>query len=220
MVSYVFIGYRILLQRGNRICVEEKGVIVRYKDSLEFGNFYHIYNRGNNHEAIFKEEKNYFYFLDLFKKYINPISDVYAFCLLPTHFHFMLRIKDSELIGEYYQDENQLWMQFRTFLGTYTKAVNKMYSRSGHLFDGRYSRKLIENDNYFFQLIQYIHQNPQVHGVVSNYQIWPFSSYQAYVSMDLKSILFKGIFHDEDLYNTIMGTHENDFVEENAIGIR
>jgi hypothetical protein len=120
----------------------------------------------------------------------------------------MIRIKDSDLIGEYYQDENRLWLQFRTFLGTYTKAINKKYSRSGHLFEGRYSRRIIQMDDYFFQLIQYIHKNPQTHGVVTNFQVWPFSSYQAYVNLDVKSIVYKGVFNDEDLYNTILGMHE------------
>jgi hypothetical protein len=129
----------------------------------------------------------------------------------------MIRIKDDDQIGEYYQDENRLWLQFRTFLGTYTKAINKMYSRSGHLFEGRYSRKLIEMDEYFFQLIQYIHENPQSHGIVSNYQIWPFSSYQGYTKMNKRSILYKGIFNDEDLYNTILGIHERDIKEESQI---
>lgn len=191
---------------------------MRYKDLLNYGNFYHVYNRGNNREAIFKEEKNYYFFIDLLKRYIIPISDVYAYCLLPTHFHIMIRIKDSDQIGEYYQDESRLWLQFRTFLGTYTKAINKMYSRSGHLFEGRYSRRLIGMNEYFFQLIRYIHENPQSHGVASNFQSWPFSSYQAYMNMDLKSILFRGIFHDEDFYTTIMGMHENDFASESVIG--
>lgn len=191
---------------------------MRYKDLLNYGNFYHIYNRGNNREAIFKEEKNFYYFLDLLKKYITPICDIYAYCLLPTHFHLLIRIKDCDLIGEYYQDEDRLWLQFRTFLGTYTKAINKMYCRSGHLFEGRYSRRLIEMDDYFFQLIQYIHQNPQTHGLVSNYQIWPFSSFQAYVKMNMKSIVYKGIFNDEDLYNTILDIHENGYLAESALG--
>jgi hypothetical protein len=132
----------------------------------------------------------------------------------------LIKIKDNGLIGEYYQDENRLWLQFRTFLGTYTKAINKMYCRSGHLFDGRYSRKLIEKDNYFFQLISYIHQNPQTHGLVSNYQIWPFSSFQAYMNRDMKSILFKGVFDDEDLYNTILDIHTNDLVAEFSMGFK
>jgi putative transposase len=62
-------------------------------EKLESGYYYHIYNQGNNRENIFFKEKNYDYFLHLFKKYIVPITETYAYCLLPNHFHFLLRIK-------------------------------------------------------------------------------------------------------------------------------
>ncbi len=59
------------------------------------GEYYHIYNRGNNREDIFLEDKNYFYFLDLFKKYISPLADLYAYCLMKNHFHLLIKIKEA-----------------------------------------------------------------------------------------------------------------------------
>jgi len=65
---------------------------------MESDKFYHIYNRTNNKELLFKDEENYRYFLSLFQKYISPIAHVYAYCLIPNHFHFVLQIKsDQEL---------------------------------------------------------------------------------------------------------------------------
>ncbi|HAP94742.1 MAG TPA: transposase, partial [Chryseobacterium sp.] len=55
------------------------------KEILEFGQYYHIYNRGNNRDAIFFEEDNYRYFLKLLLKYISPIANVYCYCLLKNH---------------------------------------------------------------------------------------------------------------------------------------
>jgi len=179
-----------------------------YKANLQFNQYYHMYNRGNNKEALFKEDRNYHFFLDLYKKYIYPIADLYAYCLLPTHFHFLLRIKALDELEGIYQNESQIWRQVRTFLGTYTKAINKTYNRSGHLFDGRYSRKVVLKDEYFFHLISYIHQNPQTHGIVSNFRIWPYSSYQAYKHKDVRSAIAKSVFSDLDLYNTILGIQE------------
>jgi REP element-mobilizing transposase RayT len=188
-----------------------------YKEKLKHGHYYHIYNRGNNRESIFKEEKNYQYFLDLYRKYIHPISHLYAYCLMPTHFHLLVQIKELGDIDIMYNDEKSLWMQFRRFLGTYTKAINKMYERSGHLFAGRYSRIYISDNNHFFELISYIHLNPQSHGLVSHFKFWPFSSYYAYIKRDRRSMLARDIFSDHELYNTIMDMHELSILGRNII---
>jgi putative transposase len=60
----------------------------------EEGNYYHLYNRGNNRENIFFEEENYMYFLKQFKNYLLPHIDVFAYCLMPNHFHFFIRINN------------------------------------------------------------------------------------------------------------------------------
>jgi len=57
------------------------------------GTTYHIYNQANGSENLFKENENYRYFLQQYKKYIHPIAHTYAYCLLPNHFHFLLAIK-------------------------------------------------------------------------------------------------------------------------------
>ena len=60
---------------------------------LAYGTFYHIYNRGNNHENIFVQERNYAYFLNLWWKHISPIAETWAYCLLRNHFHAAVYIK-------------------------------------------------------------------------------------------------------------------------------
>ena len=61
---------------------------------LHPGVIYHIYNRGVNGETIFKENRNYEYFVNLYVKHIQPVAETYAFCLLPNHFHILGEIKD------------------------------------------------------------------------------------------------------------------------------
>ena len=63
---------------------------------LTYGTFYHIYNRGNNHENIFLQERNYAYFLDLWWKHVHPIAETWAYCLLRNHFHAVVFIKNKE----------------------------------------------------------------------------------------------------------------------------
>ena len=67
-------------------------------DEIDEGYFYHIYNRGNNSEKIFFSEENYAYFLKLLTKYIFPVADIYAYCLLNNHFHILVRIKEKNEI--------------------------------------------------------------------------------------------------------------------------
>jgi len=161
--------------------------------SLVPGVIYHIYNRGNNGENIFFEERNYHYFMKLYAKYIDPVAETYAYSLLRNHFHLMVRIKSLEEINEHASlkeacssppdgVERFISKQFGIFFGTYTKAINKATSRSGTLFEGRFKRKPVTNDRYFKALAAYIHQNPQKHGLIADFRDWPYSSYQALIS--------------------------------------
>lgn len=56
------------------------------------GNYYHIYNRGVNSELLFKEIGDYYYFLKLYKKYVEPVAETYAWCLMQNHFYLLIRI--------------------------------------------------------------------------------------------------------------------------------
>ena len=58
--------------------------------------FYHIYNHENGNENLFREEDNYQFFLKKWAAYISVIADTYAYCLMPNHFHFLLRIKEEK----------------------------------------------------------------------------------------------------------------------------
>ena len=62
--------------------------------------FYHIFNRGNGGQWIFYQEKNYTYFLEKYKFYMLNYCDTYAYCLLPNHFHLMVKVKSAETILE------------------------------------------------------------------------------------------------------------------------
>ena len=63
---------------------------------MQCGVFYHVYNRGINGEDIFKEARNYPYFLKLYTKYIPSVAETYAYCLLKNHFHVMIRVRSEE----------------------------------------------------------------------------------------------------------------------------
>jgi hypothetical protein len=66
---------------------------------------------------------------------------------------------------------------------SYSKSYNKVYKRAGHLFQGRYQLKMIDDDNYFVYLSRYIHLNPVTAGLVIKPQDWEYSSYREYIGL-------------------------------------
>jgi len=58
--------------------------------------FYHLYNRTNNSEIAFKEQRNYILFLKKYRRLVAPFVETHAYCLMPTHFHFLIRIRGIE----------------------------------------------------------------------------------------------------------------------------
>ena len=63
--------------------------------------YYHIFNRGINKEILFKEKRNYTYFLNKYLKFISPIAKTYAFCLLKNHFHFLICTRSEETLKKF-----------------------------------------------------------------------------------------------------------------------
>ena len=105
------------------------------------GLYYHIYNRGNNGTDIFFEERNYRYFLKLYERYIQPIAETFAYCLLPNHFHFLVRIRTDEertsaILGAHpvLSTLKPPYRLFNNMFTAYSKAINKAYQRTGSLF--------------------------------------------------------------------------------------
>jgi len=146
-----------------------------FKDPLQPGLMYHIYNRGNNRENLFKEDKNYFHFLNLSQKHLLPIADIFSYSLQPNHFHYLIQIKDAI--------ENKLINQsFSNWFNAYTKSINIAYNRTGSLFQERFARKLIDTNTYLNNIIFYIHANAQKHRLVEDFRSYKYNSYDTLLS--------------------------------------
>ena len=150
---------------------------------LEFDQYYHIYNRGNNRENLFRKPDNYHYFLRQYTKHINPIADTFAYCLLPNHFHLLVKIKTVEAIQRHQRKPLKKPSQyFSNFFNAYARAFNNAFQRTGSLFERPFGRIPVTSDAYFVQLVIYIHRNPQKHGLIDDYRAWPYSSYHSLFS--------------------------------------
>lgn len=175
---------------------------------LEYGKYYHIYNRGINGCNLFYENENYEYFLFLYDKYISQVAHTFAWVLMKNHFHLLVRIKLEDEIGyiqtpEGRKDPSGLGnnlsgsnrpesvyerrkykhsSQFSHLFNAYTKAINKRHHRTGSLFEHPFRRIPVNSIVHLKYLVYYIHHNPIHHGFCEHYLDYPWSSYLTILS--------------------------------------
>ncbi len=133
--------------------------------------YYHFFNRGCNRESIFFLEDNYLYLLHLLHRFIPPSVNVIAYCLMPNHYHMLLKSAGDGGCSHFLQ---------RTF-NAYAQAVNRQRGRSGTLFEGRAKGILVADEKYAIYLCRYIHLNPVVAGLATSPMTWPYSNYAEFV---------------------------------------
>jgi len=144
------------------------------------GRYFHIYNRGVNGESIFRDNKDYFFFIEKLEEYVKKVATIHAYCLLRNHFHILVYIKENAT--EPKRDGKagitlDFSKQLGYFFNKYAQAFNRRHERKGSLFTSPFRRKLIESDLYISSVIFYIHANAQHHGFVTDFREWPYSSY-------------------------------------------
>lgn len=158
-----------------------------YRRPLEQGRFYHIYNRGINGTNLFYNKGNYEFFLHRYAEYISPFVETYALCLLPNHFHLLVRVKEQDAVDKKVplfekvelleNKEHPASAAFQRLFTSYSKAINVQQKRHGSLFEKPFKRKLVTDTQYLANLVFYIHANPQLHGIADDFRMYPWSSY-------------------------------------------
>ena len=142
---------------------------------LETGKYYHLYNRSNNDELVFKDERNYYFFLERYRLLVGEFVSTLAYCLMPTHFHFVVKITTDDCVS--------LKKSIATLLSCYIKAINREYTRHGSLFQPRSKAKEVDDEKYLLTLITYVHQNPVRAKLVKGLSDWKYSSYAELVGI-------------------------------------
>ena len=143
--------------------------------------FYHVYNRGVEKRNIFLDRDDHLAFLHLLKTALSPVQgatlprnrrkkfhdkiDLMAYCLMPNHYHLLLRQKTISGLTEF----------IRSLSTSYSMYFNKRYRRVGSLFQGIFKATDIRDENYLLWVSRYIHRNPP------DFQTYPYSSYDDYL---------------------------------------
>ncbi|MEP7230782.1 MAG: hypothetical protein ABI691_11050 [Ginsengibacter sp.] len=174
----------------------------KYLVDFEEEEIFHVYNRTNNNEKLFLNDENRYFFLRRYKEILSPFMETYCWSLLTNHFHLLIRVKkESSIISFLRSKANKeititekkfldkkvslselIEQEFKRFFQSYALAYNKMHNRKGNLFYKPFKRIRIEKDSQFTMTMVYIHANPMKHGMVKDFTVYTWSSWQSIIS--------------------------------------
>ena len=116
------------------------------------GAIYHLMNRGDRKEPIFREDSDRTLFLETLGQACAKTDwQVHAYCLMRNHFHLVVETPRANLVS------GMKW-----FLGNYTSRFNRKHKLFGHLFSGRYKSLVVDGSGsgYLRTVCDYVHLNP------------------------------------------------------------
>jgi REP element-mobilizing transposase RayT len=188
-----------------------------YIQPITEGQYFHIYNRGVNGENIFKEKKNYYYFLKQYKFYCSDALETMAYCLLKNHFHLLVYIRENVEIPR--RDGKGMFRinaskQLGHFFNSYTQSINKAYKRTGPLFEPPFERKLVDDKSYIMSMIYYCNNNAVRHEFAADIRDWEFSSYHAVITNDSTIVAFDKVIERFGSISRFEEAHRNFTVQE------
>jgi len=174
--------------------------ILKYKE-YSMGSFSHVFNRGNNKQAIFLDTDDYLLYIKKLKQFREKYNvSVLAYCLMPTHVHLLLRQNNSVPI-----------FKFISSLHTsYAMIFNKKYERVGHLFQDRFKMKIINDNKYLRHLIYYINLNPVIDNIVNRASDYKWSSYNEYIYPKIREICDMNLLEDLSLWTQGQSFDQNE----------
>lgn len=132
---------------------------------------FHILTRGNNRQKVFKDDKDYSFYLELLRHYKQEHKFLlYHYCLMSNHIHLILETTSQTNLSKLMKQINL----------SYLYHFRRRYRYYGHLWQGRYKSLLIEKDSYLIACGRYIERNPLRAGIVHKPEEYPWSSYAFY----------------------------------------
>ncbi|OGE64292.1 hypothetical protein A3I48_03635 [Candidatus Daviesbacteria bacterium RIFCSPLOWO2_02_FULL_36_7] len=161
---------------------------------------YHIFNRGVAKLPIFTDKRDYNRFLQTIYYYqfqgpkpkfsqLNRFKDfkfeknkkiveIFCYCLMPNHYHFLIRQLQENGISEF----------INKISNSYTKYFNTRHNRVGHLLQGQFKAVRIEHEEQLIHVSRYIHLNPIVSFLIKDLREYQWSSYTTYIGLQTNKI--------------------------------
>ncbi len=161
-----------------------------------FSNFSHKYSRFIDLDLSYRQE--------IYEKLIEDnkvLVEIIAYCLMPTHFHLILKQLSNKGISKY----------LSRVLNSYARFFNTKHHRNGPLWSGRFKSVLVSNNDQLLHLTRYFHLNPTSAGLVKNPDEWPYSSYREYLGKEKDGLCkFSDLFNlDSEQYQKFINERKN-----------
>ncbi len=152
----------------------------------------HVIQRGNNREPCFFDESDYYRYLSDLKEAASKYDcRIHAYVLMTNHVHLLVTPMAEFAISEMMQSLGR----------RYVRYINKIYRRTGTLWEGRFKASLIDSENYLLTCMRYIEMNPVRAAMVTHPGDYQWSSY-AVNAQGRRSDLIE----QHPVYNSLGGT--------------
>jgi putative transposase len=194
--------------------------------------YYHFVCKSIDGILLFKSDEDYHIFKERFKKFMTEFLDVWSYCLLPNHTHYIIKVNSSLRIQENlnkFQQENKttamlsfldniddelafdkmIHRQMNSFLVSYANYYNNKYNRQGGLFQKPFRRIWIDDEAYLQQAIIYTNANAQKHKLVESYKNFTHSSYKEIINKEGYYINAKEVIDFFGGINKFIDAHNN-----------
>lgn len=148
---------------------------------------HHVVQRGNNREKVFDCNDDRKKYLSLIKKYsIKWDCKIMAYCLMSNHVHMLIRPQENITLSKMMQGISLC----------YTQYFNRLYKRTGRLWESRYHSSPVEDYGYLWAVARYIEQNPVRAGIVQSVSDYSYSSAIAHIHGNDDEILGEDLFDE------------------------
>lgn len=176
------------------------------------GAIYHAFSRGNRREPIYWDRKDY----GRFERFLIEVTmkskvQLYAWCLMPNHFHLLVETPDENLTDFMHR-----------LLTRYALYFNRVHNQVGHLFQGRYKAIVCEREPYLMALVRYIHLNPfkGMQGESVNAIQWRWSSHRFYMAEEVPQVIRQPIQRVLGLFGQQMVTAREEYAKFLSSGLQ
>ncbi len=152
----------------------------RVTRGLVDGFVYHVLNRGNDRQVVFRKSQDYGSFIDLMReaKQKYPVK-IFAYCLMPSHFHMVLMPMRAEELSK--------WMQW--LMTSHVRRYHRHYGTSGHVWQGRFKSFVIQEDSHLLTVLRYVEGNPVRASLVKSAREWWWSSHRERIGKRLRLLV-------------------------------